>query len=77
MSSNFESVIKQVISGHHMESLSDSAGWPKIRDIRRRLDSGSITPEQAIDAFLGLRDSYRSKRNDREFKKEIVKMLTH
>jgi hypothetical protein len=75
MSSKFESVVQQTIAKYNMEQLSGSVGMPKLREIRRKLEAKSISPEQAIDEFLALRNSYRSKKEDRRFKEEMTKML--
>jgi hypothetical protein len=73
--SNFEAVVKKVISENKMENLSDSMGWPKVREIRRKLDAKTITPDQAVDEFLTARDSYRGKRTDRDFKMKMTRLI--
>lgn len=78
MSSNFELVVEQIIEKYDLEKLSESVGWPKVKQIRRDLENKKtteMTPEKAVDEFLELRPSYRSLKGNAGFKKEMAKMI--
>jgi len=55
MSSNFESVVKEVIKENELQDLS-SEGWSRMKKVRRALEAKEITLDEAVEAFLEERD---------------------